>query len=309
MQQERLGGRQMQYYAVNSSSSLSHHGILGMKWGIRRYQNADGTLTAAGKERYGSKENFEKSEYYQKYRKKQLAKEGKNQDGSDKTKEQLDLEKKKKIARNIAIGAGIAAAAIAGAYAYSKWADENKDLVIKGGEVMKRMSEGDELDLHDEFFVAAGKHDIKRYEGLLPNHFDRVKEMKKAYGMNVAEGPHIVKNLKAKEDMKVASIGSAKKIFKELKSKDNNFAKDFSNYDEFNRSLVGERHKEEEVQKFYNALKSKGYDGLIDVNDKKYSGFNAKNPAIIINKGKLTVDKITNVTGSVQDHEMKALKE
>lgn len=31
---------------------LSHHGILGMKWGIRRYQNADGTLTTAGKARY-----------------------------------------------------------------------------------------------------------------------------------------------------------------------------------------------------------------------------------------------------------------
>ena len=31
---------------------LSHHGILGMKWGIRRYQNPDGSLTAAGKLRY-----------------------------------------------------------------------------------------------------------------------------------------------------------------------------------------------------------------------------------------------------------------
>lgn len=30
---------------------LSHYGILGMKWGIRRYQNKDGTLTAKGKAR------------------------------------------------------------------------------------------------------------------------------------------------------------------------------------------------------------------------------------------------------------------
>lgn len=34
---------------------LEHHGILGMKWGVRRYQNANGTLTAEGRERYGIK--------------------------------------------------------------------------------------------------------------------------------------------------------------------------------------------------------------------------------------------------------------
>lgn len=32
---------------------LEHHGIKGMKWGVRRYQNPDGSLTAAGKQRYG----------------------------------------------------------------------------------------------------------------------------------------------------------------------------------------------------------------------------------------------------------------
>lgn len=33
-------------------SELYHHGIKGMKWGVRRYQNADGSLTAAGQKRY-----------------------------------------------------------------------------------------------------------------------------------------------------------------------------------------------------------------------------------------------------------------
>lgn len=33
-------------------NELYHHGIKGQKWGVRRYQNPDGSLTAAGKERY-----------------------------------------------------------------------------------------------------------------------------------------------------------------------------------------------------------------------------------------------------------------
>ena len=35
---------------------LMHHGILGQKWGVRRYQNADGSLTSKGQKRYSRQE-------------------------------------------------------------------------------------------------------------------------------------------------------------------------------------------------------------------------------------------------------------
>ena len=41
---------------------LIHYGILGQKWGIRRYQNPDGSLTPAGRRRLKNKDTFQETE-------------------------------------------------------------------------------------------------------------------------------------------------------------------------------------------------------------------------------------------------------
>lgn len=65
---------------------LAHHGIKGQRWGVRRYQNADGTLTEEGKKKYRKlqKELFDIEQKYQKDVKEYFGKYGfKSIDDSD----------------------------------------------------------------------------------------------------------------------------------------------------------------------------------------------------------------------------------
>lgn len=52
----------MKYLIKRKNDDLVHDGIIGMKWGHRRYQNKDGSLTEEGRKRYGVKKGKDKSE-------------------------------------------------------------------------------------------------------------------------------------------------------------------------------------------------------------------------------------------------------
>ena len=84
---------------------ICHHGILGMKWGIRRYQNKDGSLTAAGKKRYYVRPDDDG--YAGNLLTKKGKKEFKNKDGSwkdtpaaQKAKERYDANIKKALEKD-----------------------------------------------------------------------------------------------------------------------------------------------------------------------------------------------------------------
>ena len=112
-----------------SDYELYHHGVKGMKWGVRRYQNKDGTLTAAGKKHRNKVEN----KAIKKARKQDVKNRRKLSDAELKKKiERLQTEKKLKDLTNEDVSPGrtevnrilrsagtkVAAAALAGAAAY-----------------------------------------------------------------------------------------------------------------------------------------------------------------------------------------------
>lgn len=108
------------------SNELYHHGIQGQKWGIRRYQNEDGTYTSEGKKRrneggvYGSAGNVKKRRN-----------EDKVYDSAGKTKKNNSEEAQSgKISKKKAIA--IAAVATVGTVAVILYLKKNPEAIVKG---------------------------------------------------------------------------------------------------------------------------------------------------------------------------------
>lgn len=202
------------------------------------------------------------------------------------------------------------------AYVANKKLKDRIDGVIKAGDQMQRISMTDNGGkLHDVFYAAKGDHDIKRYEGMLGA--TRSKQVGSAYKLK----------LEATRDIKVASKDHAAKIFEDLYKNDDNFRKSVANYvgnnvhggnsvnlsktsgrnmkkmyENFNSHLVNMRNDPNKVdQAFYDKLKKAGYGAIQDINDMKFSGYNAKNPLIVFDhsNGGINVKSFEKMAGDL----------
>lgn len=340
---------------------IYHHGIRGQKWGIRRFQNKDGSLTPDGRKRYTdavkdskgalktAKKEYNKAytryslaptpNNYKKltesvdnvtdaktaykkskldYRVAKVESEGGFKSDAEKSKHRLAIEEKyqkqgytkeqsavmagdrirteKALATTAALTVGAAAA-----YAVRQNARDKADQLIKSGDILQRIEmTNTDGKLHDTFYVSKGDRDNKRYEGLLG--LTRKASTGKAYLMQ----------LEAEGDIKVASKKRAAETFGDLYKNDasfrycvqNSVSEHFSGknkvniddlsdrnikkmYDNFNSNLIKIREEGTGADtKFYGKLKSMGYGAVQDINDMKYSGYNAKNPLIIFDNSK-----------------------
>ena len=292
-------------YIYTSDGELYHWGVKGMKWGVRRYQNKDGSLTAAGEKRYN---DIESSGKKSKHRAKLEASYQRN--GMSEKEARVAADSRIRAEKFVAAAAGITVAACA-AYAYKKYAmDRTIPKDVEFQRVIK-LNAGDKLRPGEQY-LAYNKRDRAKYKGLLAKHFSD----ERIFGRHDLDIQAVTE--KFHDDVKVASPKRAKNTFKKLYENNSEFRNAFTEsnqqmisdlrdgkaktameniinkktnklnvnkaYDAFNIGLVNKSPAGSKAARiFYDDLKKQGVNAEADLNDIKYSGYKAKNPIIVFN--------------------------
>ena len=143
---------------------LAHHGILGQRWGIRRFQKKDGSYTSAGKKRYG--------------------KDGRSKVAESDTaeKQKFWTDERKTLAKKIAIGTAVVAGVALASYGTYKLYQDGKlnpiiDKFKKRGENSVKVKEltsndgaGSGVNIADLFNKRVGNPDITTdFKGINPS--------------------------------------------------------------------------------------------------------------------------------------------
>lgn len=300
------------------SEYLMHHGIKGQKWGVRRYQYTDGTLTPAGRKRYSVNTDSNSFDKLMSTKVKDLANSVRTQVTG---KQYVDgyLKSGTTLAR-IQTSSNFEKFAF---YATYKKHDVDEYMGLFGKNLMSRADS--EAKRAEKAAASSGSEKDLAYAQELRNKVDNAKvyqlkleATKKLKIPSDENAGDITANLLKENDFKknvYASIIDSKEKMKrptqqvlfnqalKAMSKDSSelsSAEKTAIYKALNLSLVNHNPQEISAQnRFYSELKKKGYNALLDYNDKEYSSYHAKRPMIVFDVDSVRLKSISEANPKV----------